>query len=98
VVGIGTVPTAAMAALMESDALAPVEYLHHARGQTGLRLSELVSLDRAATHLGAGAHVQCVGKGRGERCTPLTSYARAALQAWGKEPTRRGASALFPNV
>src|SRR5437868_9029350 len=31
--------------------------------QTGLRLSELISLDRDAVHLGAGAHVRCVGKG-----------------------------------
>ena len=35
--------------------------------QTGLRLSELISLDRDAIHLGAGAHVRCVGKGRKER-------------------------------
>src|SRR5205807_4976242 len=66
--------------------------------QTGLRLSELISLDRDAVHLGAGAHVRCVGKGRKERCTPLTSHVRVAPQAWIKEPSRRGASALFPNV
>src|SRR5436190_24029693 len=36
--------------------------------QTGLRLSELIGLDRDAIHLGAGAHVRCVGKGRKERC------------------------------
>ena len=66
--------------------------------QTGLRLSELIGLDRDAIHLGAGAHVRCVGKGRKERCTPLTSYARGALQAWLKEPVHRGVSALFPNV
>jgi integrase/recombinase XerD len=46
----------------------------------------------------SGAHVRCVGKGRKERCTPLTTHARVALQAWLKEPSRRGASALFPNV
>jgi integrase/recombinase XerD len=62
--------------------------------QTGLRLSELIGLDRDAVHLGAGAHVRCAGK----RCTPLTTHARVALQAWLKEPTRRGANALFPNV
>jgi integrase/recombinase XerD len=45
--------------------------------QTGLRLSELTSLDRGAIHLGTGAYVRCVGKGRKERCTPLTAYARA---------------------
>src|SRR6185436_8148779 len=57
--------------------------------QTGLRLSELISLDRDAIHLGAGAHVRCVGKGRKERCTPLTSHARGVLQTWLKEPAPR---------
>jgi integrase/recombinase XerD len=66
--------------------------------QTGLRVSELISLDRDAVHLGHGAHVRCVGKGRKERCTPLTSHARSALQAWVREPPRRGATALFPSV
>src|SRR5262249_31290670 len=66
--------------------------------QTGLRLSELIGLDRDAIHFGAGAHVRCVGKGRKERCTPLTTHARGALQEWLKEPTRRGAKALFPNM
>jgi integrase/recombinase XerD len=66
--------------------------------QTGLRVSELISLDRDAVHLGHGAHVRCVGKGRKERCTPLTTPARSALQAWVREPPRRGATALFPNV
>jgi integrase/recombinase XerD len=66
--------------------------------QTGLRLSELIGLDRDAIHLGHGAHVRCVGKGRKERCTPLTTHARVALQSWLREPARRGAKALFPNV
>jgi integrase/recombinase XerD len=66
--------------------------------QTGLRLSELISLDRDAVHLGAGAHVRCVGKGRKERTTPLTTLARRALQAWLKEPVRKGGTALFPNM
>jgi integrase/recombinase XerD len=66
--------------------------------QTGLRLSELIGLDREAIHLGAGAHVRCVGKGRKERCTPLTRYTRIALQTWLNEPARRGAGALFPNL
>jgi integrase/recombinase XerD len=66
--------------------------------QTGLRLSELIDLNRNSLHLGAGAHVRCIGKGRKERCTPLTKGARCALQAWVKEPVRRGASALFPNL
>jgi site-specific recombinase XerC len=63
-----------------------------------LRLSELIGLDRDAVHLGVGANVRCVGKGRKERSTPLTTHTRAVLQAWLREPTRRGASALFPNM
>lgn len=66
--------------------------------QTGLRLSELVDLNRDAIFLGRGAHVRCLGKGRKERATPLTKLARTALQAWLKEPRRRSAAALFPNI
>jgi integrase/recombinase XerD len=66
--------------------------------QTGLRLSELIGLDRDALHLVAGAHVRVIGKGRKERCTPLSKNARCTLQAWLKEPVPRGAGALFPNV
>lgn len=40
--------------------------------QTGLRLSEITSLRQQDVVLGKGAHVRCVGKGRKERCTPLT--------------------------
>lgn len=66
--------------------------------QTGLRLSELIGLDRDAVQLGVGAHVRCVGKGRKERCTPLTRHARTALRSWLNEPTRHGANAMFPNI
>lgn len=66
--------------------------------QTGLRLSELINLDRDSIHLGIGAHVRCIGKGRKERCTPLTSYVQRVLKAWINEPVRHDASALFPNV
>ena len=48
--------------------------------------------------LGRGAHVRCLGKGRKERCTPLTTHTIATLKAWLKEPSRNGADALFPNV
>ena len=39
-----------------------------------------------------------MGKGRKERCTPLTRYAQAALRAWLKEPIRNGIGPLFSNV
>lgn len=66
--------------------------------QTGLRLSELIQLERDAVVLGTGAHVRCLGKGRKERCTPLTRQTRNALQAWLRESGRRGSMRLFPNV
>jgi len=40
--------------------------------QTGLRLSELTSLRQEDLHVGTGAHVRVIGKGRKERCTPLS--------------------------
>jgi site-specific recombinase XerC len=66
--------------------------------KTGRRLSELVGLDRDAAHLGPGAHVRCVGKGRKERAMPLTQAAHTTLREWLEEPARRGSTALFPTV
>lgn len=66
--------------------------------QTGLRLSELTSLQRHDVSLGTGAHVRCVGKGRKERCTPLTKMTVAVLKAWLREPARHNAETLFPSA
>jgi integrase/recombinase XerD len=66
--------------------------------QTGLRLSEVTSLSREALVLGSGAHVQCHGKGRKTRCTPLTKQTAGVLKAWLKEPARGTTNVLFPNV
>ncbi len=38
---------------------------------TGLRAGELAGLTRADTHLGDGPHLECHGKGRKDRVTPL---------------------------
>lgn len=65
--------------------------------QTGLRLSELTSLDRTAIALGPGAHVRCQGKGRKERCTPLTRSTAALLKAWLRESAPGNSQILFPN-
>ncbi|MCW8309149.1 site-specific integrase [Acidiphilium sp. PA] len=65
--------------------------------QTGLRLSELTGLTRQAVQCGAGAHVHVLGKGRKERCTPLTKQTTAVLQAWLKEPARGDGQIVFPN-
>jgi site-specific recombinase XerD len=66
--------------------------------QTGLRLSEFTGLSRQDVVLGTGAHVRCMGKGRKERCTPLTKTTVAVLKAWLKEPARHNAEVLFPNA
>lgn len=50
--------------------------------QTGLRISELISLTRGDVHLGTGAHVACRGKGRKERTTPLTTGTRDVMRDW----------------
>jgi len=38
------------------------------------------------------------GKGRKERCTPLSKSTRAVLVAWVREPARAGNQPLFPNA
>lgn len=50
--------------------------------QTGLRVAELTALTIADTHLGVGAHVYCHGKGRKDRCTPLTLHTVGVLTGW----------------
>ena len=66
--------------------------------QTGLRLSELTGLRRDDVRLGAGAHVHVIGKGRKERCTPLSKNTRTVLAAWLREPPRAADQPVFPNA
>lgn len=64
--------------------------------QTGLRLSELTGLRREALTLDTSPHVRCIGKGRKERCTPLTKQTVAVLKAWLKGPSPKSTDVLFP--
>lgn len=66
--------------------------------QTGLRLSEMTSLRREDVVLGTGAHVRCIGKGRKERCTPLTKQAVDAVKVWLREAPRGTDSIVFPSA
>ena len=66
--------------------------------QTGLRLSELTNLQREDLHLGVGAHVRVIGKGRKERCTPLSKSTRTVLAAWTRESPLDENQPLFPNA
>jgi integrase/recombinase XerD len=66
--------------------------------QTGLRLSEMTGLRRQDVQMGTRAYVQCLGKGRKERCTPLAKQSVKVLKAWLREPARFGSDILFPNT
>jgi integrase len=50
--------------------------------QTGLRASELLNLRGDQIVPGKHAHLRCTGKGRKERCVPLTRQTMDALRAW----------------
>jgi integrase/recombinase XerD len=64
--------------------------------QTGLRASELIGLSRSDLHLGHGAHVNCVGKGRKQRITPLTTSTVTVLRDWLRERQGQPSDPLFP--
>ena len=63
--------------------------------QTGLRATELTSLTIGDVHLGTGAHVSCLGKGRKQRITPLTAATVAVLASWLAERGGLPADPLF---
>jgi site-specific recombinase XerD len=64
--------------------------------QTGLRVSELTSLNCADISLGVGAAVRCEGKGRKQRVVPLGGPVQALLHSWMNERAGRPADPLFP--
>lgn len=66
--------------------------------QTGLRLSELTGLQREDLSIGTGSHVRVIGKGRKERCTPLSKATRAVMIAWLREPLKLPGQPVFPNA
>jgi site-specific recombinase XerD len=65
--------------------------------QTGLRLSELTGLRTQDVQLQTGAYVRCLGKGRKERCTPLTKHTVAVLKSWLDESNKNDGDWLFPS-
>jgi integrase/recombinase XerD len=66
--------------------------------QTGLRISELISLTCQDITLTAGANVHTVGKGRKERRTPLVPATRKLLKAWLAERAGAPNEPLFPTT
>jgi site-specific recombinase XerD len=66
--------------------------------QTGLRASELTTLDIGDLQLDGAAHVTCEGKGRKQRITPLTRTTSAVLRVWRAERAGRPDDPLFPTI
>jgi site-specific recombinase XerD len=66
--------------------------------QTGLRVSELTGLRCEDIKLDFGAHVRCRGKGRKDRCTPLTKQGVRELKAWLRERNGTLSEPVFPNA
>jgi integrase/recombinase XerD len=66
--------------------------------QTGVRVSELISLRRQDVVSGPGTHVRCTGKGRKCRCVPLSKDTLKVVRAWLKERGGELPDVLFPNA
>ncbi|MGH3837002.1 MAG: tyrosine-type recombinase/integrase [Pseudonocardiaceae bacterium] len=64
---------------------------------TGLRVTELANLRISDAHLASGAHLRCHGKGRKDRCTPLTRPTAKALRTWLSERAGEPDDPLFPS-
>jgi len=66
--------------------------------QTGLRVSELIGLTCKDIVLDSGAHVRCKGKGRKDRCIPLSKELATTLRSWLKERSGQPDDPLLPNA
>ena len=66
--------------------------------ETGLRLSELTSLQWKDVYLtGSGGYVQCMGKGRKKRNTPVSSSTAKLLRLWKSDTMAKLSLFVFPN-
>ena len=64
--------------------------------QTGVRVSELVSIRVCDVCLGASTHIRITGKGRKKRATPLTGETVAIVRQWLTERRGEPSDPLFP--
>lgn len=65
--------------------------------QTGLRASEITRLRIDQIVMGPHPFIRCTGKGRKERCTPLTRQTLDVLRVWLKERRRTPGDPVFPS-
>jgi integrase/recombinase XerD len=66
--------------------------------QTGLRASELVTLQCRDVVVDTGAHIRCESKGRKQRATPLRRETVAVLSQWLNERRGQDSDPLFPTL
>lgn len=66
--------------------------------QTGLRLSEILSLRWRNVIFGEHASIHCIGKGRKERMVPLTKQSAKALHNWSKRVDTLPTDIVFPTT
>jgi integrase/recombinase XerD len=64
--------------------------------QTGLRAAEILGLRCENVVLGSNAYVQCLGKGRKTRNTPLRKDTVAVLRGWLRERQGHPSDPVFP--
>jgi integrase/recombinase XerD len=64
--------------------------------QTGVRVTELVTLRICDLSLGTGAHIKVIGKGRKRRTATLTRETVAILRQWLTERQGQDSDPLFP--
>jgi len=63
---------------------------------TGLRISELISLTTTSVHTGSSPYVECEGKGRKHRATPISTETRDQMRAYLNERNHHPGNTLFP--
>jgi integrase/recombinase XerD len=66
--------------------------------RTGMRASELTGLRCENVVLHPSAYVECLGKGRKQRRTPLRRDTVAVLRAWLREGNGKPADPVFPST
>ncbi len=70
--------------------------LLHLGIQTGLRVSEMISLRVDSIQIGSHSQLECIGKGRKERVVPLQKNTIKLLAAWLSELPNAADGPLFP--